>query len=141
MEDSRFRVLHLYERVTSRADGAEETVTYELAGFMTLFLFSNPVRVHNPLSLRVCQALILPPYQRCGHGFQLMSVAYNIAHKMDVYDITVEDPCEGFVALRDVMDWKVCADLDLFKEVWSDVAWKPHDGYWIDAQKVNSSSI
>lgn len=54
LEDDRWRVLTLWARAGERA---------AVAGFATAFVFQNPVK--GP-SLRVCQTLILPPYQRQG---------------------------------------------------------------------------
>ena len=53
---------------------------YSLAGFMTLFTFYSPFK--KPKSgnvLRICQALVLPPYQRQGHGKAMMRAVYDYA--------------------------------------------------------------
>lgn len=35
-------------------------------GFLTLFLFTQPLRFSCPNSLRICQIVVLPPFQRQG---------------------------------------------------------------------------
>jgi hypothetical protein len=52
-----WELLYLYERATEGA--------LLFAGYYTLFAFVNPLRGK---VLRVCQALILPHYQRQGEG-------------------------------------------------------------------------
>ena len=111
--DTRWRVLHLWERKDS-ISGDKKVTCYNFVGFMTLFLFTNPLRVLRPTSLRICQALVLPPYQRQGHGASLMKLAYSLGKDMEVFDITVEDPADGFTALRDALDLKVRIYMDSF---------------------------
>ena len=53
---------------------------YSLAGYMTLFTFYSPFK--KPKSgnvLRICQAMVLPPYQRQGHGKAMMRAIYDYA--------------------------------------------------------------
>jgi GNAT superfamily N-acetyltransferase len=53
---------------------------YSLAGYMTLFTFYSPFK--KPKSgnvLRICQAMVLPPYQRQGHGKAMMRAVYDYA--------------------------------------------------------------
>ena len=52
-----------------------------LAGFLTLYAFNNPLKGK---SIRVCQVLILPPFQRQGHGQRLLREAYRLAREKDV---------------------------------------------------------
>ena len=61
-DDSRWECLHIWKRRKDR---------FELIGYMTLFTFTNPTRIECPSAMRICQALIFPPYQRCGHGTSL----------------------------------------------------------------------
>ena len=96
-----------------------------LAGYLTLYAFNNPLKGK---SVRICQVLVLPPFQRQGHGQRLLRQAYRIARERDVVyevskphfrkiferewlllmshfpQVTVEDPAEGFTMLRNVSD-------------------------------------
>ena len=61
-------------------DGEGKGYRYSFAGFLTLFTFYSPFR--KPQSgniLRICQALVLPPYQRQGHGKAMMRAVYDYA--------------------------------------------------------------
>ena len=94
-----WKVLYLFQKNSS--------AKYSLAGYMTLFHFHAPF--HKPRGgtiVRICQALLLPPYQRQGHGKRLMKAVYEMAQasKSDVVQINVEDPAPGFVALRNRVD-------------------------------------
>lgn len=95
---------------------------YSLVGYFTLFhfvaLFHKP---HPGLILRICQALILPPFQGQGHGRRLLQAVYDLAHKdsgqasasegdsqyRNIIQVNVEDPAPAFVALRNKMDLKL----------------------------------
>jgi len=64
--------------------------------------------LHPPLSgkaLRLCQVLILPPFQRQGHGQRLLREGWRIGRERGVvYELNVEDPAPGFALLRNVTD-------------------------------------
>ena len=90
---------------------------FSLAGFVTLFHFSAPFRKPKPGTIiRVCQAVVLPPYQRSGHGRELLHKVHDLAQgKFDnvigkygesIVEINVEDPAPGFVALRNLVDFE-----------------------------------
>jgi GNAT superfamily N-acetyltransferase len=80
----------------------QEEGHWSFAGYLTLYAFTNPFKGK---SLRICQVLILPPYQRQGHGQKLLRAAYTLARERDiVYEVTVEDPAPGFTMLRCVTD-------------------------------------
>ena len=86
------------------------------AGYMTLYHFINPVKAR-PKCLRVCQVLVLPPFQRQGLGamlFEEASCGSRFGAALDVLEVTVESPCPGFVRLRDAVD------LDRFIELCMD---------------------
>ena len=61
---------------------------------------------------RISQALVLPPFQRAGHGAALLRAAYDYCirtHPSDkLVDIAVEDPSENFTQLRDKVDTENC---------------------------------
>ena len=65
--------------------------------------------VTSPLDLpsreRLAQFLILPPYQRAGHGRHLYDAVYdNLTSAPHTREFTVEDPNESFDELRDTCD-------------------------------------
>lgn len=56
--------------------------------------------------LRVCQALIAPFVQHRGLGRELLLCVYRLAAaRPGVSEVTVEDPCPAFQALRDRVDF------------------------------------
>jgi hypothetical protein len=76
-----WKVLYLFEK-HSQAGGASK---YSLAGYMTLF--------YRHRHMTVCQALLLPPYQRSGHGTDMLRTAYEAC---DGREILVESPAPAF---------------------------------------------
>jgi histone acetyltransferase 1 len=108
-----WRVMYLFRR-----HDAEER--YSLAGYATLFHFRSPFRRPEAGTVvRVCQALILPPYQRRGHGRRMLKAVFAWAEgrcsdnelperlRPDrVVEVNVEDPAPAFAALRDVVDYE-----------------------------------
>ena len=111
-----WKCLYVYRR--------HEADQYSLVGYTTLFHFNSPFRKPKPgIVMRVCQAIVLPPYQRGGHGSMMLHEVYKIAEGRtsvgsdvdgsttkasdgDVVEVNVEDPCPGFVALRNKVDFK-----------------------------------
>ncbi|EGC40025.1 hypothetical protein DICPUDRAFT_93443 [Dictyostelium purpureum] len=92
---------------------------YGLTGYCTVYNF-----YHHPSQTRerVSQFLILPPYQKMGHGSKLLNSIYNYYKNNDglygpVYDVTVEDPADEFNALRNYVDLKNILDDKLFDNV------------------------
>lgn len=76
----------------------------EIVGYFTLFSFLNPFAGSK---LRICQALIFPPFQNIGLGHRLMQTTYKLAYERnEVVEITVEDPAPSFIILRDKTDVK-----------------------------------
>ena len=71
--------------------------------------------------MRICQALLLPPYQRQGHGKVMLRAVHEIAMQSDqIVEINVEDPAPGFVALRNRVDYELLVD-----SIKSDEPWLP----------------
>lgn len=65
--------------------------------------------------MRVCQALVLPAYQRAGHGLRLLQLVQRLALQRDaVVELTVEDPADGFRRLRDTVDLHLCRRMNVF---------------------------
>ncbi|KAL3792053.1 hypothetical protein HJC23_011218 [Cyclotella cryptica] len=119
-----WRVLYLFEKhetpppkrgrgrppKSRRSRSNSPSFRYSLAGYMT-FLYHDK-------KLVVCQVLLLPPYQRCGHGTELMKAAHTVArHGISglqiepVYQIDVVMPAPAFVALRDRVDYDLFSQL------------------------------
>jgi histone acetyltransferase 1 len=58
--------------------------------------------------MRISQFMILPPYQKQGHGNMLYAQMYSMFVKDEkVIDITVEDPNDAFQDMRDKHDLSV----------------------------------
>jgi histone acetyltransferase 1 len=86
---------------------------YSLAGYLTLFHFFSPFKKPKAgIVARVCQALILPPYQRMGHGRLLLKTVHELANdpSNSIVEINVEDPAPAFVALRNSVDYELFRD-------------------------------
>lgn len=99
--DPRWEVLFLYQLDSPASDEGASQV-HLFVGYTTLFTFHNPALGDR---LRICQALVLPPAQGRGLGWQMLSEAYRLAMQREVVtEITVEDPCPEFAALRDAVD-------------------------------------
>lgn len=47
------------------------------------------------MKLRLSQILILPSYQRMGHGHQLLTCIFDEAERRKVVEVNVEDPAKG----------------------------------------------
>jgi GNAT superfamily N-acetyltransferase len=79
--------------------------TWALAGYITLFHFTNPFLHGGSVIMRICQALVLPPYQGQGHGRRMLHAVHDLAHD-DVAQVNVEDPAPAFCALRNRVDYE-----------------------------------
>ncbi|CAM9543885.1 unnamed protein product [Laminaria digitata] len=112
LTDDRWEVFYLFEEETTREVLGEKWRPAALAGYFTLFGFRNPVK---GVSLRICQALILPRFQRQGHGQALLAYLYDLARSRDsVFEITVEDPAPGFEKVRNLVDARTLRDSAAF---------------------------
>ena len=108
-----------------------------LAGYCLLYIFSNPFQ-SPPHSLRLCQILVLPPFQKQGHSLRIFDCVYQtLMHTPpsqllpDSYPAaldgategccfamnTVEDPCEDFTFVRDVYDCRLLLKVPAVKAV------------------------
>lgn len=91
---------------------------FSLAGYMTLYHFSSPFR--KPTAgciIRICQALILPPYQRMGHGKKMVKTVFHYAegkiaesNSEPIVEVNCEDPAPGFQLLRTIVDYERCIE-------------------------------
>jgi hypothetical protein len=93
-----------------QVNGADDEIIATV-GFVLLYRFSNPMREKRPDTLRLAQLVIIPRFQRAGHGEALLEIVYTRACADDrIYELGVEDPCEGMSRLRDAVDigraWK-----------------------------------
>jgi GNAT superfamily N-acetyltransferase len=96
--DDKWEALFLLRKSSENAS----STPFVFVGYYTLFTFHNPVRGSK---MRVCQALILPPYQGRGLGRQMLLQVYRVAAEREsVVEVTVEDPAPGFQRLRDAVD-------------------------------------
>jgi histone acetyltransferase 1 len=102
-QDSVWELLLLFEKRTNKAT---EEVKYNAVGYMTLYKFLQyqPGDSQPAWRLRISQILILPPYQRQGHGQQLLQFVYNEAEKRKFAEVNIEDPSPVFQFLRDLFD-------------------------------------
>lgn len=65
---------------------------------------------------RIGHILVLPPFQKRGHGVQLLQAIYNeLVPNKKVLDITAEDPSDNFVLLRDYVDSINCSRLHAYQ--------------------------
>jgi histone acetyltransferase 1 len=106
-----WKVLYLFQKLPEG---------YALVGYITLFHFSSPFHKPEPgIIVRICQALVLPPFQGQGHGQRMMQCVYDVVHEkytgaydsdQNIVRVNVEDPAPGFVAMRNKADMKLLAD-------------------------------
>ena len=107
-----------------------------LAGFCLLYVFSNPFQ-SPPHSLRLCQILILPPFQKQGHSGRILglisrtllhtplscllpqsyprgnpSLPWERSEECTFSMLTMEDPCEECTFVRDVFDCRLLRSLE-----------------------------
>ena len=78
-----WKVLYLFEK-HGQGDGASK---YSLVGYVTLLYDGNGQK------MTVCQAVCLPPYQRSGHGTEMLKTAYSVC---EAREILVESPAPAF---------------------------------------------
>lgn len=102
----------VFERYRPNGNCADEPWRYASVGYMTVYHFYAYPDRKRP---RVSQVLILPPFQRSGHGQQLLKVFYRDCYASSaVRDITVEDPSETFQRMRDFIDCSNCRHMPEF---------------------------
>lgn len=102
MDDPHWEIILLTERIDNN---------WIIIGYTTLYkFFCYPDR----WKLRISQFLILPPYQRQGHGQRLLRLIYNLAIQRDYVEITVEHPSPKFQYVRDLIDLQKCRSLGFY---------------------------
>ncbi|KDQ59621.1 hypothetical protein JAAARDRAFT_33203 [Jaapia argillacea MUCL 33604] len=120
-EEDQWEFVVLFEKRKRR--GVPKVETYHFVGYSSLYqfyCFPDKVRV------RLSQFVILPPYQRHGHGSELYTSIYQyVVSRPDIAELTVEDPAEAFEDLRDRNDLKMLLN---------------HEGFMREAFGVESGS-
>ncbi|XP_062519502.1 histone acetyltransferase type B catalytic subunit-like [Corticium candelabrum] len=108
VDDENWQFYFLFERKT--VDGQP---MYCIVGYATVYKYYAFPDKTRP---RISQFLILPTFQRRGHGAQLLQIIYNqYVGDQRVLDITVEDPSDEFTGLRDYVDAGNCSRLSSFQ--------------------------
>ena len=120
----RWRVYLVYKKLSTTS--TPQTSPYCFLGYATTYRFYRflapksmtsfdvfpPTESIMPKSLssrlRISQFLVLPNYQRGGHGSEMYQAIYDeVLADSTVLELTVEDPSEEFDRLRDVNDYKI----------------------------------
>ncbi|KAK2460635.1 hypothetical protein APHAL10511_007105 [Amanita phalloides] len=88
--------------------------TYCLVGYSSLYNFYHfPEKVR----MRLSQFIILPQYQRHGHGSELYKAIYQyVCSQPHIAELTVEDPAEAFEDLRDKNDLQMLLSNEQFMQ-------------------------
>ncbi|KAJ7221721.1 histone acetyltransferase type B catalytic subunit [Mycena pura] len=111
-EEDTWEFFVLYEKRKRRT--APHVPTYHFVGYSSLYPFyCFPERVR----MRLSQFVILPPYQRHGHGSELYNAIYrHVLSQPNMAELTVEDPAEAFEDLRDKNDLLMLLENQRFME-------------------------
>jgi hypothetical protein len=83
-------------------------------------IFNSPSKIDTPqyCRLRLSQFIILPPFQRAGHGGRFYDIFLkNARAEQIVQEISIEDPSAAFEDLRDRRDLKFLEENDVFKDI------------------------
>ena len=111
-----WKVMYVFESIENK---------YALAGYMTLFHFYSPFKKpKSGIVVRICQALLLPPYQRMGLGKRMFFAVHDLVKasastEKEIVELNVEDPAPGFTALRNRVDYELLVkSIETGKEPW-----------------------
>lgn len=117
VDDDRWEFFTIFERVkvtgvddssktNGHTNGSAGFYRFHFAGYCTVYrYYAYPEKVRP----RISQFLILPPFQRQGLGRHLLQSIYDFQiGQSKVLDVTVEDPSDNFVKLRDYVDCLNC---------------------------------
>ena len=131
-DETNWEFFTLYEKATEAGK-----TTWHFMGYTSLYKFwcwPDSSRI------RLSQFVILPPYQKQGHGGALYTTVYDqIRSRPAVSELTVEDPSEDFDRLRDGNDLRRLLDPGGFVET-AKAAGKLHapvDAKWIESQRLD----
>jgi histone acetyltransferase 1 len=134
-DETNWEFFTLYEKVRG-ASGADDDATWHFMGYTSLYKFwcwPDSSRV------RLSQFVVLPPYQKQGHGGALYTTVYDqIRKRSSVSELTVEDPSEDFDRLRDGNDLRRLLAPGGFVETAKKQGklHAPLDAEWIEAQRL-----
>ncbi|KAJ3398482.1 histone acetyltransferase 1 [Chytridiales sp. JEL 0842] len=108
-EDDEFWEIYVVFEKRRTAEGKER---FAVVGYATVYpFFCWPDRRR----LRISQFLILPPFQKKGHGRELYKSLYAyFLSRPEVSDFSVEDPNDPFQNLRDACDLQTLLDSKIF---------------------------
>jgi len=97
-DDDNWRFFLLFERFTT----SNGNTRYAVAGYTTVYQYYAYPEHMRP---RISQMLVLPPFQKQGLGAKLLdTVSKYYWNNAKIVDITVEDPSDDFIRLRDFVD-------------------------------------
>ncbi|KAG1688814.1 Histone acetyltransferase type B catalytic subunit [Nymphon striatum] len=109
IDDERWSFFVLYEKYKSDSGSM-----YAIIGYATVYAYYAYPQNLRP---RISQLLVFPPFQKNGLGVELLQSIYNsYIGNPDIIDITVEDPSDNFIRLRDYVDVKNCLKLKAFSK-------------------------
>lgn len=108
-DDPQWTHFFLYEKKKIGSD-----FRYVSVGYLSVYnYYAYPDKVRS----RVSQVLILPIYQRAGHGAELLQAIYRDAcQNSNIIDVTSESPSPEFILLRDYITTKMCSSIGLFRD-------------------------
>lgn len=113
--DPRWDFFLVFEKYNPKTDTVEVSTEdrYFFAGYATCYrYYAYPDKIRP----RISQMLLLPPYRRNGVGTAFLDAIYkHYIPNSTTLDITVEDPDEEFIAMRDFLDCKNCLILPHFQ--------------------------
>ncbi|CDH48914.1 histone acetyltransferase type b catalyticsubunit [Lichtheimia corymbifera JMRC:FSU:9682] len=98
-DDEKWEIYTIYRR-----EHTGDSEMYHFVGYATLYpFFYWPENTR----MRISQFLVLPPFQKQGHGSELYKTLYQILMtRSEIKEITVEDPNEEFSDMRDKNDFR-----------------------------------
>jgi len=101
-----------FHQITKGTPTIDDTAFYN-----TVFTASSDTAATN-CRLRLSQFVILPPFQRAGHGGKFYDIIFkNARADPAVKEISIEDPSAAFEDLRDRRDLAFLESCDVFKEI------------------------
>eukprot|EP00941_MAST-03F_sp_MAST-3F-sp1_P002174 g2174.t1 len=105
LNDDRWEVVTCYRLVSSAStSSSNQEYTYQPVAYCTLFTTTNPLRRDCPKSMKICQMLVMPTFQKQGIGRKFFQKIYEVARERNVFEVNVEDPSVVFRRLRDSVD-------------------------------------
>ncbi|CAF1015982.1 unnamed protein product [Brachionus calyciflorus] len=108
-EDPQWTHYLLYE---NKKIGSEQR--YATIGYLSVYnYYAYPDKTRS----RVSQVLVMPTYQKQGHGAELLQAVYrDVCENPNIVDVTSESPSQEFIQLRDYVTSKMCSNLSIFQD-------------------------